>query len=754
MLKQYFISQLELCKTTILLTQKGGVNSLLIQEAETLKGSVERITFRNPDNGYSILVVKQAESNQRTTVVGTCIHIHVGSTVVAKGEFKEHPKYGRQFSALSINPVEPDSAEEIERYLSSGAIKGIGESTAKKIVEAFGDKTLETILQEPQKVARVPGVGKAKAQAVAAAFAEQSVLQQILQYLISHRITPGLANKIYSQYGDKAVDLLNEDPYVLARDIRGIGFKRADQIALGGLGLSIDSPHRLKAGLVYTVEKAGEDGHCFLPRQTLIERSKTLLSLDEETELDHYLDKLIKKGTLQAEEENIYTPPLLLAEKVVAQFISERSEVLPQSVVPHEEIQQSIKRAGEELGLLFSEEQKQAAELAAWYRLIVITGGPGCGKTTLIKALSRLFCSAGKKMILAAPTGRAAQRMSQVCNYPASTIHRLLKFGRGGFEHNSDNPLRADVLVVDEASMVDIFLAKALFSAIPASCTLILVGDKDQLPSVGPGRIFADILASPSVQRVFLSQLFRRDDTSTINTIAHLFNAGIAPTIPEPDGNTKVDAYFLPEKDPEQAAELVERLVSDQLPKKFGFNPNDIMVLTPSNRGPLGVQALNKRLQARLNPPLISGGNELTAGDNSTLRLGDRVVQRVNNYNIHEAGVFNGDAGVIYGVDHEAKRLQVDLWDGRIISYTFTETTQLSLAYAMTVHRSQGTEIPCVVLVLHDSHYTMLERQLVYTAVTRAKRLLVIVGTKRALGIAAKRTTALERFSLLGKRIE
>jgi exodeoxyribonuclease V alpha subunit len=729
-------------------------NKLIEDDCQVLRGTIERITFRNPDNGYSILDVAITESTQRVTVVGICIHVQLRGTVVAKGQFKEHPRFGRQFAATLITPVEPSSSEEIERYLASGAIKGIGEGTAKRIVAAFGDKTLEVVLKEPQKLARIPGIGKAKARSIAQAFAEQTTLQQILQYLIAHNVSSTLANRIYARYGNRAIDILNEDPYILARDLKGIGFRRADQIALEGLKLPSDSPQRIKAGLLYALEKAADDGHCYLPNVQLAEEGEKLLSVSNMSLISSQLEALIREGMVICEDDAVYASELFHAERALSEFVASRSQILKTPVIPPSEISKSIEQAERTLGLAFSDEQKKAVEISVWYRLLVITGGPGCGKTTLIKALSHLFRSEGKQLILAAPTGRAAQRMSQVCDYPASTIHRLLKFTRGGFVHGPDNPLRADVLVIDETSMVDIFLAKALVSALPSTCTLILVGDKDQLPSVGPGRVFADLLASPSVQRVFLSQLFRRESTSTINRVAHLINSGIVPTVPEPDGVTKVDAYFLPQSDQEEAAALVERLLADQLPKKFGLDHQDVMVLTPSNRGPLGVTALNRRLQARLNPPLEdSKGNEITTGEH-TLRLGDRVVQRVNNYNIHEAGVFNGDAGVVYDIDHTEKKVKVDLWDGRIISYGFSELHQLSLAYAMTVHRSQGTEIPCIVLVLHHSHYTMLERQLVYTGITRAKKLLIIVGSKRALAIAAKRTTALDRFSKLHERIE
>ncbi len=732
-----------------------------------LKGSVHRITFRNPSNGYSVLDVQIEGESRRITVVGPCVHINESDNIVAKGRFSTHPKFGEQFTATVIDAIAPSTSEEIARYLGSGQIKGIGPATAKRIVEALGDDTLEVIYKNPKRLARVPGIGKHKAELIQSAFAEQSILRRIMQFLISHRVSPNLANKIYSRYGDSSVEILTSDPYILARDIKGVGFRTADFIATSGLGIALNSRSRLRAGLIYALEKATEDGHCFLPEGELFQRATALLrlSLDEnrtveeseendgQNNLNSALESLITEERLIREDDALYLGPIYRAEQYIASFIASRIDPLANPAIPIQETEQSIASAATSLGVTFSHDQESAVIAATRHPLLVITGGPGCGKTTIIKAVSYVFRKAGKKLVLAAPTGRAAQRMAQVCEFQASTIHRLLRFQRGSFEHGPQNPIDADAIVIDEASMVDIFLAKSLFSAIPAHCVLILVGDKDQLPSVGAGRIFADLIGSPAVKTVTLSQLFRRESESTINYIAHSINCGVVPSIPEPDGITKVDAYFLQQKEPEDAALLVERLVADQIPKKFGFEINDIMVLTPSNRGPLGVEALNQRLQARINPPGAVDESQELQLESGSFRLRDRVVQRVNNYQIHENGVFNGDSGIVYTVDRKSRSLKVDLWDGRIIPYTDHELSQLMLAYAMTVHRSQGSEIPCVVLILHDSHYTMLERQLVYTAVTRAKKLLIIVGTRRALAIASKRTTARDRHTNLQRRI-
>ena len=410
-------------------------------------------------------------------------------------------------------------------------------------------------------------------------------------------------------------------------------------------------------------------------------------------------------------------------------------------------------RAEQSLGVSFSREQRGAVNSAATLPLLLVTGGPGCGKTTIIRALALLFKEAKLRLALAAPTGRAAQRMAQVCELPASTIHRLLKFDpiKASFLHDAHDPLPIDAIIIDEASMIDLMLAKDLFAAIPPEARVILVGDKDQLPSVGAGRVFADLLSLHEITTVSLSQLFRRAGNSSINTIAHSINAGILPEIPEPDGVTKSDSYFIAKKDATEAATLIESLVAEQIPKKFGIEPRHICVLTPTNRGPLGTLVLNQRIQEKMNPRRDSE-QEIQIGD-TVFRLGDRVCQRVNNYQIDNVGVFNGDVGEIFSVDKSHRSLTVEMWDGRLVKYEENDLQQLSLAYAVTVHRSQGSEIPCVVLALHESHFALLERQLIYTGVTRAKQLLIVVGSKKALGIACSRTSTDKRCTLLRERI-
>lgn len=717
-----------------------------------------RVAFRNPVNGYTVLEV-ELEDRERLTVVGTCLDIQPDIEVEATGFYKVHPKFGRQLVSTSIAPIGLSSEEGIERYLGSGIIKGIGKGLAKKIVDEFGKDTYEVICKDSEKLAAIPGIGRKKAKIISDALSQQGASHEIVRFLVEHKISPVLAEKIYRRYGEQAMFIITSNPYRLARDIKGIGFKKADAVALGSMGFSPDSPHRLQAGLFYALENATDDGHCFLPRHEVLERATYLLDLPPTLNLTPHLDQLIAEEELLEMDSMVYLPWLSAAEDFVARFIADRVPPLEDSPLKSDEVEASINLAEASLSIEFSLEQSQAVRDAARHRLMIITGGPGCGKTTLIKALSLLFRESGFQLALAAPTGRAAQRMSQVCGMPASTIHRLLRFQNGQFVHGVSEPLPIDALIVDEASMVDISLASSLFSAILPHTFVIMVGDMDQLPSVGPGRVFADLIAANEVKSVRLSRLFRRAEESLITTIAHTINSGEIPGIPEPDGITKADAYFISKPDPDAAVSVIEKLVSDQIPKKFGIDISDIMVLSPSNRGPLGTITLNGRLQARLNPSERHGRRELVVGD-TAFRLGDKVCQRVNNYGLKLVGtgdketeVYNGDIGIISEVYPNEKMMIVELWDGRRVIYSGAELGQLGLAYAMTVHRSQGTEIPCVVLAIHESHYALLQRQLVYTAVTRAKKLLIVVGSKKALAIAAKRATTSERCTMLAEKI-
>ena len=723
-------------------------------EETVVRGVVQRVTFRNPDNGYSVIQLTVPDQAASLTVVGNCVSAREGSHLVVRGIYSQHPKFGKQLAARSITETAPSTPEGLERYLSSGLVKGIGEKTAARIVKEFGTQTLDVIHKDPKRLAKVPGVGRKKAELICAALADQQGGRAIMQFLLEHNISSRLAIKIQERYGSRAIELLQKDPYLLARDLRGVGFLTADGIAMN-LGLKPESPQRLRAGIYHALEKAAEDGHCFLSAETLAQKSRALLSLADDADLSPQVQSLIDDDYLIQRQSHVYLKHLYRAEDYVAQFVAERTAELEEPVLPDVQVETSLKRAETALSISFSEEQRQAVFAAMRHRLIIITGGPGCGKTTIIRALASVFHHAQKRLYLCAPTGRASQRMAQVTDLPASTIHRMLKFDpiNGGFMFGAKDQLPADAVIVDEASMIDILLARDLFSAIPKEATLVLVGDRDQLPSVGPGRVFGDLIAVPEVKTIALSKLFRRSGESSINSIAHMINAGLMPDIPLPDGVTKADAYFIPRSEPAEACQTIESLMADQIPKKFEIKREDICVLTPSNRGPLGTQTLNERLQERLNPSGALDPEQVLTLGSLSFRVGDRVCQRVNNYQLDDIGVYNGDIGYVYAVNSSKRSLTVEMWDGRLISYESSDIPQLSLAYAITVHRSQGSEIPCVILALHDSHYSLLERQLIYTAVTRAKKLLIVVGSKRALSIGSKRTSTKRRSSMLTERI-
>lgn len=724
-------------------------------ESEIIRGTVDRVAFRNQENGYSVLQVSLDDQNDRITAVGICPQIRAGAHVTASGSFLDHPKFGRQFTLRTISETPPSTSTGIERYLSSGLIAGVGKKTAKRIVKEFGTTSLDIIRTDPVRISALTGVGKKRAELLQAALLQQTEFDQVMRFLIEHQVSPNLSARIYNRFQGSTIEVLKTDPYKLAREIRGIGFHTADTIALN-LGIAPDSPLRLRAGIYCALLNGSDEGHCYLSEKVLLERAQILLGLEQAPDLAEQLHQLLAAGDLVAYSGGIFLKHFDAAERFVANCVSRRIEPYPTRAGANINYQEAIEEAEKTLGLTLSSEQRYAVQLATTFKLMIITGGPGCGKTTMVKALTLLFEKAGMSYALTAPTGKAAQRLSQVCGAPSSTIHRLLKYDPHAkdFVFNARNPLTYDALIVDEASMIDILLARDLFAAIPDRCTLILVGDKDQLPSVGPGRVFSDLIHSPDVKTIQLSQLFRRTAESRINTVAHMINVGQLPDVPAPDGTTKSDAYIIERRDMEESAKLIESLVAEQIPRKFGHSGSDIAVLTPTNRGPLGTIELNKRLQERLNP---RAGHSLTTmldvGDTS-FRVGDRVCQRVNNYKIDPSGVFNGDLGVVSAVDVENGALTVELWDGRLIKYTRGELGQLSLAYAVTVHRSQGMEVPCVVFTLDDSHFTLLERQLVYTGVTRAKKLLLIVGSKRALSIATKRTQTRKRCTLLLERIK
>ena len=731
------------------------VNSQL----EVIRGEVERVRFKKAESDFVIFELKAKDTLSSTVVVGNGADIAAGLEVIITGEFVTHPRFGAQFKARNISIVPPSSTDGITKYLASGVIPGIGPTLARRVAEHFGGETLNILERTPERIQEVSGIGSSKAHAIATYLEENKSLHEITRFLTEHHIQPGLANRIYKRYGNRSIERLKQNPYLLARDVVGVGFRTADSVALR-LGIELESPERHRAGLLYSLERARDDGHCFLPREALFSSCESLLETHPSL-VDHEqrLRELHEEKLVSTRDEHVYLTSLAHAEEYIATFAVERLTPRKKMLLDELEMEKTIRRVEGDLAITFSNEQRKAVHAALSYRLLLLTGGPGCGKTTVTRAIVEALAEAGCNIALTAPTGRAAQRMSQVCNLPAKTIHRLLRFDpfTRRFIHNESFPIeqdekQVDAIIVDESSMIDLLLAQSLFSAIPHNATIILVGDKDQLPSVGPGRVFGELLSITEIPTITLSQLYRREETSRINDIAYQINAGLDPQIPEPDGVTKSDAYFLERTDSEEAASTIERLFIEQIPKKFGIAPGDITVLTPSNRGPLGTIQLNERLQRA-----VLGQHDraftLTNSDISFYE-GDRVCQRKNNYQIDEFGVFNGDTGTIVEIDDSGKELTVELWDGRLINYSENDIQQLTLAYALTVHRSQGSEIPCVVLALNESHYTLLERQLIYTAVTRAKKLLIVVGSRKSLSLASRRAQSKKRFSSLKERIE
>jgi exodeoxyribonuclease V alpha subunit len=734
------------------------------------RGIITRVTFRAEDTGFAVIKA-EAESGMQdpegapgglSTVIGILPEgVGTGSNVIAQGNWSSHPKFGRQFRARSIHETTPTGTDAISKYLSSGAVKGFGPVLAQRVIERFGEQSLEVIEETPQKLLEVQGIGQRKLDEILESWEEKRAIREILIFFQSHNIPLGLAQRIYRAYGSRAVEVVKSNPYVLCRDVWGIGFQTADRVAQA-FGVALDSSERCGAGLGYALQQASDDGHCFLPREELQAKTQKLLSLDSGEIIDASLKHNILAAELIEEPDvGVYLPSLYSNEQILARCIASRindctpSPEIPTSILDSILEKPQLAHSGNPPQVIhLSEQQQEAVRMSSRSTLAVITGGPGCGKTTVLRTVASLYRKAGLRIALAAPTGRAAQRLSEVCGMPASTIHRLLRFDpmRKAFVHDHLEQLELDVLIVDESSMIDLPLAASLLRAIPHQARLLIVGDSDQLPSVGPGLFLSDLLKTEEVPRVRLTNLFRRADESAITHIAHQINSGSIPHIPQPDGTTKTDAYFLRADTTADAAKLIERLVVEQIPKKFNLSNEQITVLTPMNQGELGVIQLNHRLQQRLVPKV--SGLPWVKVKNMEFRHGDRVCQRVNNYNLHANGVFNGDQGVITGIDSEQKSIYVTLWDGREILYPSDALYQLDLAYALTIHRSQGSEVPAVVLALHDSHHIMLERQLIYTGITRAKQLLIVVGTKRALATASKRSRSRQRYSNLSERIQ
>jgi exodeoxyribonuclease V alpha subunit len=716
----------------------------------TIEGAVARITYVSEESQYVVARLDVPGKPDPVTIVGTVLSLTPGETLRVHGRWSHHPKYGEQFRVERYESVVPATINGIQKYLGSGMIKGIGPVFAKRLVEAFGEATLKVIEETPGRLAEVDGIGPIRQQRITTAWAEQREIREVMLFLQGHGVSPAYAVKIFKAYGQAAIATVRENPYRLARDIRGIGFKTADKIARE-LGIPIDSPLRAAAGILHTLNELTDEGHVFVPEAELLRATAEMLEIPAALLPDAL-------ATLTAEEAVVVEPlPAGRAVYLTALHVSEThlarrvADLLrAPRVVPPIDMTQALPWVEQKTGLALTEEQRQAVRLAFQEKLLIITGGPGTGKTTILQAVIRLLEAKKLRMHLASPTGRAAKRLAEVTGHEAATLHRLLEWSprEGGFQRNSRNPLETDFVVVDEVSMIDVLLAHHLVQAIPLTATLLLVGDADQLPSVGPGRVLQDLLDVPGIPAIRLTTIFRQAAQSRIVSNAHRVNRGEFPDLSVAVTGQAQDFFFLTEEDPAQLQQLIVDLAHRRLPGRYGLDPlADIQVLTPMHRGPIGAGQLNAALQAALNPAR-NGATELLRGGR-IFRVGDRVLQLRNNY---DKAVFNGDLGRLTAIDPAEQAVVVQI-DDREVSYDFSELDELTLAYAATVHKSQGSEYPCVILALHTTHYPMLQRNLLYTAITRARRLLVLAGTKKALAIAVRNDATLRRASGLAERL-
>ena len=695
---------------------------------DTIQSVIERFTYYNEENGYSV-----AKLEEGIVAVGMLPGVNVGETVKLTGHWISHPQYGRQFKFESFSTIYPATISGITKYLGSGLIKGIGPVTATRIADFFKEKTLDIIENDVEKLIEVEGVGKKRVDMIAKGWEEQKAIKDIMIFLQSHNISNTYAIKIYKKYGDKSNKVVKENPYQLTYDIWGIGFKTADKIGKS-LGYEDQNPVRVKAGILYVLNEASDDGHVYLPQSELVKRCNTILNVDL-NESSPILEEMVSEDLIIKKNEKIYLPPFYYAEVGITNKVKSLS--LENKDISSLRIKSLRIKKG-----YFSEEQLEAIRKSLKYRISILTGGPGTGKTTTLIGIVDIHKQLKNKIMLAAPTGRAAKRMNEVIGFEAKTIHRLLEYkpSNNQFIYNNENPLQTDLLVIDEVSMIDTILMNNLLKAVSAKTILILVGDVDQLPSVGAGNILRDMIGSEIIPVTNLSKIFRQAEKSQIIVTAHRINKGLFPDI---TSGRDSDFFFIEEEDNEQIPPMILDLCKRRLPKKYGFNHvKDIQVLTPMYRGDTGANNLNNLLQEELNQNDIvfqRGGRHY--------KKNDKVMQLRNNYNKE---VFNGDLGFIHRVIIENQVMEINFND-RIVEYDFSELDEITLAYAVSVHKSQGSEYPCVILPLTTSHYMMLQRNLLYTAITRASQLMVIIGTKKALAIAIKNNKVQKRYTSLFK---
>ena len=705
--------------------------------ATLLRCVVERITYQNPENGYSVLKVKVKGYNDLVTLVGNLLEVPVGSVLLCRGEWKVDKRYGSQFVAATWEETMPATVYGIEKYLGSGLVKGIGPRFARAIVQRFGTETIDIIETEIERLYEVPNIGRKRVAKIRESWEKQKDIKNVMLFLQGYGVSTAYAAKIYREYGKESIDKVRENPYRLADDIWGIGFKTADGIA-AKMGYGKEDPRRCRSGILYTLGQLSDEGHVYAGEEQLVKTAGQLLEAGE-TAIRDTLAGMLQAEDLILDKDAIYLPPFYHAECGTSRRLRDLAQSTGRSLFDGLFDPSSLTA---ETGIEYDEVQLAAIRQAVTSKVMVLTGGPGTGKTTTTQGIIAALKKAGLRVLLAAPTGRAAKRMSEATGMEAKTIHRLLEYNpQDGYKRNDENPLEGDALIVDECSMIDILLMNNLLKAVPVGMRLVFVGDIDQLPSVGAGNVLRDIIDSQRIPVVRLVRIFRQAQKSRIVMNAHTINQG---RFPDTSNGRDTDFFFMREDDPERAAETIVRLVKERLPRAYRESPDRIQVLTPMQRGVVGAANLNLLLQQALNP----SGPSLGRGG-YTYRQGDRVMQLCNNY---AKDVFNGDLGYIREVDTEERTLKVD-FDGKWVEYDVTELDELTLAYATTIHKAQGSEYPIVVMPVLMTHFVMLQRNLIYTGITRAKKICVLIGAMKALAYAVRNVSVLKRNTSLRERL-
>ena len=720
-----------------------------------LTGQIDRITYANPENGYTIAQLRVRGEKRVVTIVGNLMDPIPGEVLELEGHWKIHPKYGEQFEVAAFRTTVPATIQGIEKYLGSGLIKGIGPVMAERIVKQFGRKTLDIIENNTEKLAAIDGIGHKRIEMIRTAWDEQKEIRTVMMFLQSHQISAGYAVKIFKRYKERAIDVVTENPFQLATDIFGIGFLTADKIA-ANLGFSKDSPLRIRAGILYVLNELTGDGHVYYPYPLLIEKCAEILAVKADLVAAELARVAAEKQIVLESEDDprpgtfdsgcaVYLSRNHYCETGIS-YMLKRLMATPKLIRPVD-AEKAAKWVQDQLHFTLAENQKRAVVSAIQSKFMVITGGPGTGKTTIIQAVLKIYRKLHANILLAAPTGRAAKQMSETTGFVAKTIHRMLSFNfhSGGFQKNEKDPLDCDLLIVDEASMIDTLLMHHLLKAVPPAATLILVGDVNQLPSVGAGNILKDIIDSHVVPVVRLNEIFRQARESRIIVNAHRINSGYLPET-ETSDDADADFYFIDQESPERVVEIIRELAARRIPQKFGLDPiDDIQVLSPMHKGLVGTANLNHELQKHLNPQ-----KDGIAFGSTVFYQNDKVMQIRNNY---DKNVFNGDLGRVMEINRETREIFI-AFDGQKVVYDFTELDEVVPAYAVSVHKSQGSEYPAVIVPVLTQHYMLLQRNLIYTAVTRGRRLVVMVGTKKALAIAVNNDKPRQRYTRLRDRLK